>query len=292
MFHLREHPEIHMFKDERCELSYNQQVRLIEDIYRHFPPATEHQRFVRGIKCPMELENPQLALKNYRKWFPKTDFVVGIRHPVLWFESFYNFRVHNALETMPPAEKLIGKCRKGWQNVCTFRGNFHLFLSNFGKTNMTIDDNERKYVDTQFWASIHPVHTDRRVFLYEVSQLSDRDDERALQFRTDLQQYLRLKEPIAPFIWFKPGINHTEERELEKVNSQKIDICDDKYDKLRSVLMHQSKQAAQWIRTYFIHAEGVVVSSPDHFSTTLLKAWEVDPCIERRKKSDGKLSPQ
>ena len=85
MFHLREHPEIHMFKDERCELAYNQQVRLIEDMYRQFPRATtEHGRFVRGIKCPLDLENPQLSMKNYRTFFPKTDFIVGIRHPVLW----------------------------------------------------------------------------------------------------------------------------------------------------------------------------------------------------------------
>lgn len=85
MHHLREHPEIHIFKDERCELAYNQQVILIEDMYRQFPPATEKQRFVRGIKCPLDLENPKLSMTNYRKFFPKTDFIVGIRHPVLWY---------------------------------------------------------------------------------------------------------------------------------------------------------------------------------------------------------------
>jgi hypothetical protein len=36
MFHLREHPEIHMFKDERCELGSNQHARLIQDLYRSF----------------------------------------------------------------------------------------------------------------------------------------------------------------------------------------------------------------------------------------------------------------
>jgi hypothetical protein len=85
MFHLRDHPEIHMFPHERCELSYNKQVHLIEDMYRQFPPATSYsKRVVRGIKCPIELENRQLALPNYQKFFPKTDFIVGIRHPILW----------------------------------------------------------------------------------------------------------------------------------------------------------------------------------------------------------------
>jgi len=190
---------------------------------------------------------------------------------------------------MPPAEKLIGKCRRGWENVCTFRGNFQLFLSNLGKTNITIDMNERKYVDSNFWGAIHPVPTPRRVFLYEVSQLSDRSDERALQFRTDLQHFLRLQQPIEPFIWFKPGIKHTEERALVEVSTKKIDICEERYDKLRQVLMHQSVQAAQWIRTYFMHADGVVVSSPEHFSNTLLHAWEVDPCIKRRQTAQHKV---
>ena len=88
MFHLRDHPEIHMFPHERCELGANQQKILIEDMYRQFPPAsttTSNHRFVRGIKCPMELESRQLALHNYQKFFPKTDFIVGIRHPILWY---------------------------------------------------------------------------------------------------------------------------------------------------------------------------------------------------------------
>lgn len=85
MFHLRDHPEIHMFPHERCELSYNQHVRLIEDMYQQFPPAMNaSHRFVRGIKCPVELESTQIALRNYQRYFPTTDFVVGIRHPIRW----------------------------------------------------------------------------------------------------------------------------------------------------------------------------------------------------------------
>ena len=92
MFHLRDHPEIHMFPHERCELAQNRQKILIEDMYRQFPPSTQiSNRFVRGIKCPMELENRQLALHNYKKFFPKTDFIVGIRHPILWYVFVFKF---------------------------------------------------------------------------------------------------------------------------------------------------------------------------------------------------------
>lgn len=84
MFHLRDHPEIHMFPDERCELSSNQHARLMEDLYNEFPASTTKNRYIRGIKCPLDLENTMLSLPNYKKFFPKTDFLVGIRHPVLW----------------------------------------------------------------------------------------------------------------------------------------------------------------------------------------------------------------
>ena len=80
-------PQIHIFDEERCELGYNQQVRLIDSLYNNIPPGD----MIRGIKCPRDLEVP-LALQNYQTYFPKTDFMVGLRHPVEWFESFYNFR--------------------------------------------------------------------------------------------------------------------------------------------------------------------------------------------------------
>jgi hypothetical protein len=86
MFHLQTHPEIHIFPHERCEMAYNQHVHLIEDMYRQFPSASnESHRFVRGIKCPIELESTKTALRNYLKYFPTTDFIVGIRHPILWY---------------------------------------------------------------------------------------------------------------------------------------------------------------------------------------------------------------
>jgi hypothetical protein len=84
MHHLRDHPEVHMFADERCECSSNQHARLIKDLYSDFPASTASQHYVRGIKCPMDLENNMVSIANYKKFFPKTDFIVGIRHPVLW----------------------------------------------------------------------------------------------------------------------------------------------------------------------------------------------------------------
>lgn len=80
MFHLETHPEVQIFKDERCDVAFNKQARLVTDLYQDFPAGD----FVRGTKCPMDLESTQLGLRNYETYFPQTDFIVGIRHPVLW----------------------------------------------------------------------------------------------------------------------------------------------------------------------------------------------------------------
>lgn len=287
MHHLESHPEVSMFKDERCENSFNQHAVLMKDLYEKFPASNSTHQVIRGIKCPADIENTKLSMRNYRKYFYKTDFVVGIRHPVLWFESFYNFRVHNEFK-MPNATKLIGQCLRGYWNVCTFRSNFHIFLSNLGKTQST--KNEWKHlIDKRFHRRLDPVPTNRRVFLYEVSQLSSFGNPHLSEtFRVDLQQFLHLQSPIAPFIWFKPGRNHSSSAVHQRVTAKKMDICHSVYDPLRHVLLHQARQASEWIRTYFMEAPGVVVSNPEHFRE-LLQAWMVDPCVERNSKRGASL---
>jgi len=238
MHHLGTHPEIRTFHDERCDLSNNRQALLVRDLYELPISLNGGVDVKRGIKCPFDLENTKLAMPNYRRYFPSTDFIVGIRHPVLWFESFYNFRVHNEFPMLPP-EKLIGKCRRGSFNVCTARANFHLFLSNFGKTDMATSADEHSYVDPAIRKSMVPFDGRRwRVFLYEVSQLSGDNEKLATQFRYDLMAFLRLSQPISPMIWFKPGRQHEDQRTLDEVNSKKIDICSPRYGEYcaRSIL--------------------------------------------------------
>lgn len=81
MFHLQSHPQVAMFSDERCDMSYSKQALLARDLYTNF---SDQDGLRRGIKCPMDLENTKLAMPNYQRYFPKTNYIVGIRHPVLW----------------------------------------------------------------------------------------------------------------------------------------------------------------------------------------------------------------
>lgn len=112
MFYLRNHSEsIFIFPDERCELAWNQHVPLLKDLYKEYQP-----KLLMGIKCPSNLE-VDLALKNYNKFFPATKFIVGVRHPVHWFESFYNFRITN----------VSSKLGKKWRGFLVF--SLSLFLT-------------------------------------------------------------------------------------------------------------------------------------------------------------------
>jgi hypothetical protein len=148
-----------------------------------------------------------------------------------------------------------------------------------------MSDSEQQLFDKPFRKLIDVVPTKGKVFLYEVSQLSDPDNDRSHKFRTDLQDFLHLEQAIEPFIWFRPGRNHADEQKMDEINSMKINICDAKYGKLRAVLLHHSQQASKWMIDYFLHADGVIVSSKDYFADTILKEWEVDPCDRSRKRT-------
>ena len=144
-------------------------------------------------------------------------------------------------------------------------------------------DHEKEFINPQFRKrNLNPLPpSNRRIFLYEVSQLSQQADHFEAQFRVDLQHFLRLEQPIPPMIWVKPGINHTDEKIIRDTTAKKIDICDDKYEPVRAVLMEQAIGASRWIRQHFVGAPDVFVSSPEHFKDTIMASWETDPCIER-----------
>jgi hypothetical protein len=181
---------------------------------------------------------------------------------------------------MPEPNQLVGKCRKGFFNLCTFRANFHIPLINLGKTNRT--EEELQYVAPQWLPrSIKPLPpNNRQILLYEVSQLSDPKYE--TQFRMDLQNFLGLQREIPPMIWFKPGKKHTDAQVIEKTSLKKIDICDDEFRDLRAILMEQAVNASRWIREYFVNAPDVTVSSRDFFVNELMPSWECDPCLDRK----------
>ncbi len=270
---------------EHCDLVVNNSGQLLKDLYEDHARRVklakrngeELEDRLRGLKCPQDISSDH-SIFNYAKHFPSTKLIVGIRHPVLWFESLYNFRVTNVpWKEMLPTKELTGGCISGSQGVCAWRANFQDFLSRLGKTPMS-STSEKQLLQL----GLEPVKSKvGPVFLYEVSQLSESGGDggvRSAQFRTDLKQFLGLQGEIPPFplvdtsgrFDFLPVVKR-------QVDKNKIDICQPKHDIIRKVLMEKAKQASTWIRMYFLQSDEVFVSSREHFEL-ILESWMHDPC--------------
>mmetsp|Transcript_2820 Transcript_2820/g.4241 ORF Transcript_2820/g.4241 Transcript_2820/m.4241 type:complete len:420 (+) Transcript_2820:156-1415(+) len=268
MEYLEMSPYTKVAQKERCELGSAQQASLIRKLYEELPPG----HYKRGIKCPRDVEN-DFSMKNYGQFFPKTNFLIGVRHPVRWFESFYNFRLYNN-NPMPPPEKLIGACTKYSRNVCTHRARFHQFLANLGKTPLATKEKKLfKLGGSEL--RVNPLRGN--VFLYHVEQLKDDNPLRAKVLREDLSSFLDLPKTLPPMhIWNKPGKNLTKEQ-VDYANSRRLDICHSNHTELRKYLVEQANNSFEWISRYFLKSEDVYISSPSYFES-LLKAWTIDPC--------------
>lgn len=197
-------------------------------------------------------------------------------HTRLFWNSFYNFRMRHlerdGKQHLPVPDKLIGECIPEGLGVCTDRGNFHVSLATFGKTNMT-DPSERNLLRMRDkYQFISPI--DNPVFLYDVAQLYDTNTTRTERFKSDFQHFLGLTKPMP-----EPK-NGTAIRPKKKT----IDICQPEFDKVREVLLENGKRASMWIRKYFMQSDQVYVSSR-YFFEEALKEWKVDPCLTRTASS-------
>jgi hypothetical protein len=272
MFWLAKHPEIQMYKHELGSLYHGKPAELVSQLYA-LPPGRKYKR---GYKAPNDIRSIK-ALDAIAEYWPNCKLIVGLRHPVTWFQSFYNFRVQFNY-TMPPAGSLIGKCSPKSNDVCTDNARFHLHLNLLGKTNQTTLEEKKLLVPLAAAVpKLAPLHN--QVFLYEMRQLGDEDEARSYKYRRDLGNFLGLEHELKPIV----HKTHTNAVPASTTNSAKpvhLDICEDRYRPLRQALMEAAKSASEWIRTYFMQSPEVVISSPEFFNELLLE-WMEDPCDEQ-----------
>lgn len=260
---LNEHPEVVLPPVEINALPMGQPAEHVRILYN----LSSEVDMKRGYKAPRDLINPRSLYSIYNFW-PKTKLIVGLRHPVLWFESFYNFRVRGGFD-MPPAETLIGKCPRNSRGVCTDEGLFHIHLSNLGKTPRNTTRELMMLEGPRYKFMMEMPRLPNKVFLYEISQLHDKSNERRYQYRLDLTNYLDLQKPLEPM----PPSASADKPKKKKA----IEICDEKYVHVRAELMKHARSASLWIREYLLPHPDVTVSSPEYFHE-LIVAWMEDPC--------------
>ncbi len=61
-----------------------------------------------------------------------------------------------------------------------------------------------------------------------------------------------------------------------------IDICDDRYETIRSVLIERGRETQRWVREEFLSSPDVTVANEEHFHQ-LLKTFGSDPCLESKQ---------
>lgn len=230
-----------------------------------------------GIKCPMAVRNilgiERLAMQrqfNDKLTNTGTVLIVGLRHPVLFFQSFYNYRItemhnNNNVVNVPPPEYLVGN--RSWKSVSTDLAQFELYLMQLGKTSLS--NRELVRMASKGLSVSRPLR-DFRVFVYDVGQLDDGDETRAATFREDLRRFLGLTHPIAPF---------TRENSNRAAHyPEHMDICDARFDTLRDLLLAQAKETQRWIRERFVvESDDVIAGGRSHF-LELISQWNRDPC--------------
>mmetsp|Transcript_27741 Transcript_27741/g.60803 ORF Transcript_27741/g.60803 Transcript_27741/m.60803 type:complete len:599 (+) Transcript_27741:101-1897(+) len=277
---------------EVCSLSRdrpNELAMMYYDQVSHrgrMAQTDEGHRIKGGLKCPKEISTEK-GLDNWSKFFPHTKFIITTRHPVLWFQSFYNYHAYGQWpKPVPHPNELIGSCydespylctdhcgteRPGNTKICTNRANFHHSLSRLGKTPMNTPE-ELRLIDHDM--SIVPQAG--KVFLMEISQLFP-ENEASKNLPEDISNFLDLKYDLHPLKARHGTGTHNHEYKDEERKQAFVDICEAQYTPVREVLIQQGKDAAEWITKYLMKSEDVVVSSPREF-IKLLDKWGEDPC--------------
>jgi len=267
----RNHPETAIGDVEYCSLCcYNggqEDESIIADLMSHLDGLTTSVSIKRGIKCPTGIKDA-LGVSRVVKYLPDTKIIIGMRHPVLFFQSYYNYRItemhnKNQLESVPPAETLIGR---KWKGVTTELARFELSLKQLMKTNLTDSEQEP--------TAVVGIQKSSKVFLYSIEQLDDENEWRAKSFRKNLQTFLGLKRPFGPFTRENVNGHRTSLKYPEHIN-----ICDSEHNVLRSYFLFRARETQRWLREEFIASGDVVLGDREHF-LALIDTWTRDPCTK------------
>lgn len=233
-------------------------------------------------------------ITDYSTHLPRMKMIMGIRHPVSWFESFYNMQASNGnaykiakkdpynLSNVCTAQRCMNYCTPR-QLFCVGRTRFHLTLASLGKTNLT--ETERQLLapnDEDGGKSLVNLKVRNPIFLYDLNEL--RED--------------YLWDGMANYLGMNGGIEHDQYVSSHGYNensTDRIDICDEKFDKLRGMIMPYAYDLSVWLQDYFIplakdeNRPDVSLAQP-HLFNELIEKYKTDPCNRLTRLMNGTFS--
>jgi len=241
--------------------------------YNNWPKRFGEQKLLRGSKCPQYMNTD--GLNHYSKKLPRTKIIIGIRHPVLWYQSFLNQLAGNNLlryanyDTKPQQCK-AGACLNGCPGkywLCLSRARFHVALAEIGKT--ALSEEERKILapnDIDGGGNLTSKNIRNPIFLYEQTELK-KD-----YVWDEMAKYLNVA-----------AIPHDKYISSHGLGKKKpMDLCGEKLDDFRAMLMPYAYDLSVWMQDYFIpvaknESSDVTIPDPDTF-IALVEEYKKDPC--------------
>ena len=226
-------------------------------------------------------------------------FIIGIRNPIHWLESYYNHRVRSGLISPQnlTLNDLRGKAGADDQNcpwfVCPDNARFHYWMSQLGKTKLETHD-EAVLLSRAGFSKYREKHmpVPQPIFLYETSQLNAHENPRVAQTlqhdlslflgltnvsTTKQQQEQELQNQLPPMP--QPRLDRRKKQQSpEAERDGTINICDPEYEELRAEMVETSSSVASWVLSFLRESDHVMISSPDYFEQKL-EEWHYDPCI-------------
>ncbi len=229
-------------------------------------------------------------LDDYSKYLPKTLIIVGIRHPVYFYQSFWNMMIdfNNKQNVNKSPYDFIdhcgehdtncyNECPKG-QLLCLHRTRFHVILARAGKT--SLDDRERALLapdDKDGGMKLTNRRIKNPIFLYELSEIGE-------DYMWDELATL-LKVPNIPHDIYKGSHKN------RPPNRKRIKICDAEYDDFRAMIMPYAYNMSSWFCDYLVpvaknESQNLHIANPDRFCE-IVKDYVNDPCNRLSRLDNG-----
>lgn len=256
-----------------------------------------------GSKCPQFIGNPEL-LSRYTLSHPRMKLIIGIRHPVEWFNSFIRMghkgNLYKLTKICPhyanidpisgipgglgwdnpvkrqEMEFCINECRCGLP-ICLHRARLHIALARVGKT--ALSSTERNLLapgDPDGGENLFDAQTKNPIFVYDQAQMKE-------------DSYW---DELAGFM----GLNYIPNEHYHSARGAQVNttLCTPFYDQLRSTIMEHSYNMSVWLEEYFLpvgldpNRPDVTIANPGTFRK-LIQTYKIDPCGRLvRNERDGK----
>ena len=270
-------------------------ARAIQDKTIKFGPGTS-----RGYCNPHDVQWPG-SLDFYTNTCQRTKLVVIVRHPVLWFESFYNYRRIRgedwSVKGDGPNDLITRGNNKKGNYVNSSSGAFHKWLAVLGKTSLNKHEmdllngwynhtdefrNRTKTIVNGVSQNANMTRVENPMFIMDISQLAEKNTTLKQQLNHDLQMFLELSGPLpAELPHSNSGasrLKHNKKREALMMN-----ICDEEMEPIHNEMLLVARNASSWMNQYFLNSPDVSYSGN---LRDIIEGWKIDPCIARTIKNE------